>query len=209
MQLPKELKEAISQLPSKEKDKLIFRLLKKDLALANQLLFEFVSTDSVETRREEVKMQLERKVERSMQYYFSSGYLNMYVREMSGIINEHVYVTKDKYGEAWLNLWMLNEVLTKSKDHILADTPARTEKFCVAVIARAFKIMILVKKLHEDYFIDFEEDLVKLGNLIGDNPHLMARAIQNGLDVNWLICAEIPADIDKIHKDLRMRGYLK
>lgn len=47
MKFPEELKEGISQLPSKEKEKLIFRLLKHDLDLANRLLFELVSTDTV------------------------------------------------------------------------------------------------------------------------------------------------------------------
>jgi len=55
MTLPKELKEAISKLTSKDKDKLIFRLLKKDLVLANQLLFELVSDENVEEKRAQVK----------------------------------------------------------------------------------------------------------------------------------------------------------
>lgn len=40
----KEFKEAISRLPSTEKDKLIFRLLKHDMALENRLYFELVNT---------------------------------------------------------------------------------------------------------------------------------------------------------------------
>lgn len=69
--------------------------------------------------------------------------------------------------------------------------------------------MILIKKMHEDYFIEFEDDLKELGSLIGQNPYLMKTAISNGLDVNWLLHAEIPDDIEAIHKDLRARGYLK
>ena len=40
MTFDKDFKEAISHLPSSEKDKLILRLLKKDLVLANRLYFE-------------------------------------------------------------------------------------------------------------------------------------------------------------------------
>lgn len=209
MTIPQELKEAISNLSSKDKDKLIFRLLKKDLKLANQLLFEFVSTETVETRRGKVKKYLDALIERATVHFYSTGYLNMDVRDMSGVINEHVSVTKDKYGEASLNLWMITEVIEKNQKNILSESLARSEKFCVAVIARVFKIMLLINKLHEDYRIDFEDELVKLGNLIGDNPYLMKRAIQNGLDVNWLIRTEIPENIEQIHKDLRARGYLK
>lgn len=154
MKFPEELKEAISQLPSKEKEKLIFRLLKHDLDLANRLLFELVSTDTVTQRRETIRKKLEIAVKRATEQFDSPGYLNMDVRYMSG------------------------------------------------VVARAFKIMLLIRKQHEDYFIEFEEGLKKFGNLIGQNPHLLNAAMHNGLDVNWLVKAEI-------HKDLRKRGYLK
>ena len=55
---------------------------------------------------------------------------------------------------------------------------------------------------------DFEELLKKLGTLIVQNQHLMKIAIHNGFDVNWLIRAEIPENIDDIHRDLKKRGYL-
>lgn len=209
MTFPEELKDAIRQLPSKEKDKLIFRLLKRDLVLANQLLFEFVSTETVEIRREKTKKYLKNLIERATLHFYSTRYLNMDVRGMSGVISEHVSFTKDKYGEISLNLWMITEVLQKNAKKILAESGDKSEKFCVAVIARAFKILLLIKKLHEDYLVDFEDNLIKLGNLISNNPNLMKRAIQNGLDVNWLINVNIPENIEQIHKDLRAKGYLK
>lgn len=209
MTLPKELKDAISQLSSKDKDKLIFRLLKKDLGLANQLLFEFVSTDTIQERRNQVKKQLQRDVDLVTEHYYSSGYLNMAVREMSGIINEHITITKDKFGEAYLNLWMITEILERNNKNILSASIEKTEKFCVAVIARAFKILLLIKKLHEDYRVEFEDDLMKLGKLIGENQYLMKFAIYNGFEINWLLNAEIPENIEQIHKDIRDRGFLR
>jgi len=47
----KEFETAISHLPAKEKDKLILRLLKKDLILANRLQFELVDNGNIEERR--------------------------------------------------------------------------------------------------------------------------------------------------------------
>ncbi|MBP1640147.1 MAG: hypothetical protein H6Q17_1730 [Bacteroidetes bacterium] len=209
MTLPKELKEAISRLPSTEKDKLIFRLLKKDLTLANRLLFELTSEDSVEDKREQVKQRLTLRINSATNHYYSPGYLLMAVRDMSGFINEHVSLTKDKFGEAQLNLWMINKVLEENGAKILSTTRGKANTFCVATIARAFKIMLLIKKMHEDYRIEFEDDLKKLGKLIGNNPYLMQSAIYNGLDVNWMIGAKIPENLEQIHKDLRARGYLK
>lgn len=209
MHIPQELKEAISQLPSKEKDKLIFRLLKKDLHLANQLLFQLVSNDSVEDKRMQLKQQLTKEIERATSRFYSLGYLLMDVREMSGMITNHVSVTKDKYGEIYLNLWMITEILERNNGNILSGSLDKAYTFNVYIIARAFKIMLLIKKLHEDYRIEFEDDLKKLGNLIGVNPRLMDMAIHNGLDVNWLITANIPVNLEQIHKDLRAGGYLK
>jgi len=209
MTIPKELKDAISGLSSKDKDKLIFRLLKKDLVLANQLLFDLVSVENVEEKRAQVKKQLSNFIEHATIRFYSPGWLNMDVREMSGIINEHVTITKDKFGEAYLNLWMITEILERNKEKILSASIGKSEKFCVAVIARAFKILLLIKKLHEDYRVEFEDDLMKLGRLIGENQYLMKFAIYNGLDVNWLIQVEIPENLEEIHKDLRDRGYLR
>jgi hypothetical protein len=63
--------------------------------------------------------------------------------------------------------------------------------------------------MHEDLQFDFKEDLEKLGELFVQNDHLMRTAIYNGLDVNWLINAEIPDDIKAIHEGLKKNGYLK
>lgn len=210
MTYPKEFKEAISNLPSKEKDKLILRLLKNNLPLANRLLFELVHTDTVEERREKVEESLRSRISRNKENYYSVGWLNMDVRDFSGIINEHVSMTRDKFGEAHLNLIMINEVLRLNKNFILNGKPPRKKrKFCVAVIARAFKILLLIKKLDQDYFIEFEENLIQFGKHISENKDLSKEAINNGFDVNWLLNAEIPEDIVAIHKEVRAQGFLK
>ena len=55
----------------------------------------------------------------------------------------------------------------------------------------------------------FKEDLETLGNLFLSYEHLMIHAIYNGLDVNWLLEAEIPQNIVAIHKEIRANGFLK
>jgi hypothetical protein len=209
MILPKELKDAISKLPGLEKDKLIFRLLKKDLVLANRLLFELVAEKPVEEERETVQKKLEYLTSRTSQYYYSPGYLLMDVRAMSGLINEHVSITKDKYGEASLNLFMLNKVLEINNANILSTNYEKAQKFCISVIARIFKILIVINKLHEDYFIDFKADVERLGSLISQNIYLFNTAIMHGLDVNWLLSRSLPNDIADIHKRIRQQGFLR
>ena len=209
MRFDKDFKEAISYLPSEEKDKLILRLLKKDLSLANRLYFELLDERTVEDRRAEMESKVKADVERMSKYYYSPGYLKMDMGYLSGDITEHVRITKDKYGEASLNLLMLNEVLKLNNKKIAEATVNKARKLSLYIIARAFRILILIQKLHEDYFIDFEDDLMALGQRLGENDHLMRSATSNGFDVNWLLQPSIPEDIAQIHKDLRARGYLR
>ena len=52
--------------------------------------------------------------------------------------------------------------------------------------------------------------ILKAANhVIENNPHLMKLAINNGLDVNWLIHFDIPKNIADIYKELRENGLLK
>ncbi|WP_445734132.1 hypothetical protein [Mariniflexile sp.] len=206
---PKEFKEAISQLSSKEKDKLIFRLLKKDLALANRLLFELVNTNTVDEERQNIEKRIKLRVQQITNTFYFVGYLNMDVRYLSGEITEHVNRTKDKFGEVSLNLLLLTEVLHKNHFNILKATPGSARNFCVAVIARVFKILILINKLHPDYRLDFGSNFERLGKLISNNKYLMDAAIKNGLDINWVLQGDIPQDIEATHKKIRQLGFLK
>lgn len=209
MALDKEFKEMISNLPSKEKDKLLFRLLKKDKALVNRLYFELVDNRSLEDRRLELEKIVEKQTDQMFNTYYSPGYLHMDMRYLSGEISEHVKITKDSYGEVSLNLLMLIKVLKGNSRKLTEVNYGKAYKCCMYMIARTFKILTLISKLHADYFSDIEDDLRQLGHLIAQNEYLMKISIQNGLDINWLILAEIPDDIVQIHKDIRSQGFLK
>ncbi|MDR2466799.1 MAG: hypothetical protein LBD35_05340 [Prevotellaceae bacterium] len=207
----KAFKEAIGRLSSSEKDKLIFRLLKKDLDLANQLYFELVSGDSKESRRKETLKKLQKMVNsaKEPQYYFSPGILLMHMRDTSGVINEHVKITKDKYGEVSLQIFVLKEFL-KIHNTFFKDSPLKKAyTMNIYFVVKAFKIMVLLKKMHEDSLLDFADDLAEIGWMFRDNPVLMNVAIKNGLDVNWLVGNKIPDNIAEIEKNLRQQGFLK
>lgn len=209
MKFSKEFKEALSCLPAKEKDKLILRLLKKDLNLTNRLFFELVDARSVDEKRTLLENRVIEQVRYFSERYYSPGYLMMDLRYLSGEINEHVSITKDKFGEITLNLLMLNNVLNLAFEKTLSAAPSKQRKLILYIIARAFKILLLIDKLHEDYKLDFETQVIQLGKFISKHDVLMRAAIHHGLDVNWLIGFDIPEDIGEIHKDLRQRGYLK
>lgn len=209
MKFSKEFKEAISHLPSKEKDKLLLRLLKKDPILAKRLEFELLSSESVDEKRLEMEEQIKERVKEFSEGFYSLGYLNMDIRFLSGDITEYVKITKDKFGEASLNLLLLKEVLRHTNSHIAnARWNLKFKKIGVALLARTFKILCLIEKLDQDYFIEFENPLQETGELLGENPNLMKMAIHCGLDVNWLIKGNIPENISQIYKHVRAEGYL-
>ena len=210
MKFDNDFKQALSQLPSAEKDKLILRLLKHDLVLANKLKFELLSTRSAEECRREMEIRITTEAARMTTHYYSPGELLMEMRYLSGEITSHVKTTSDKVGEPLLNLLMINEVLNGASDKVAGAKPAKSHTFCTYVIARTFKIVVQIKSLDEDWLVDFEDGLRKLGSQIGNNPALMTEAIHNGLDVNWLLKPnKIPDDIAVIHKNLRVQGFLK
>lgn len=187
MSFDPELKKALQMLSDKEKDKLILRLLKRDLQLANRLRFELVDTDSVDDKREQVRNQIVKGIYSATNRYYSPGDLLMDVRAISGMINDHVSITKDKLGEISLNCMMLRLLLEQNNDRIASEPRDKSYTLCVYIIARVFKILMLIQKQHEDLHMEFRDEIETIGKLIGHNHNLMKMAIYNGLDVNWLI----------------------
>jgi hypothetical protein len=209
MKFDQDFKDAIARLPSKEKDKLLLRLLKKDISLVNQLHFQLVETRSVEDLRNGVEQEIEQNLRGRSHRFYSPGVLMMYLRDVSGIINEHVSATKDKYGDPYLNCVMLTKALNNNRAQLIQCSKNEAFKFNTYVVARIFKILTQVKCLHEDLQFDFQELFENLVNEMIQIPTLMQATIYHGLDMNWLNYREIPEDIVAIQKELRQRGYLK
>ena len=209
MKFSKEFKEAVLHLPESEKDKLLIRLLKKDENLVNRLYFELIDDQTVDDHRLKMESRVEVRAEEITRFAKSLNHLKMLTRYLSGEISEHVRINKDKFGEVSLNLLMLNTLLKHSQKLYKKSTQIQARKFSLYVIIRTYRTLLLIDKMHEDLHMEFEDDLHQLGNLIGDEPTLMLFAMQNGLDVNWLIKNEIPEDIAQYHKDLKAQGFLK
>lgn len=208
MKFDKEFKDAIAALPEKEKDKLLLRLLKKDIPLCNRLHFELVECGNTDEKRDEVKQRIIDHVKKSERHGYKPGYLLMDIREMSGMVNEHVSITKDKYGEISLSLLLLTESLTTYGKFVDLSRHRDVRKLLQYVVSKVFKITLLVDKMHEDLKMEFRDDLAKLGDLISKSKRLSRSAQQNGMDVNWLIENEIPDNIQEIYREIRKQGYL-
>ena len=204
-----EFKKALQELPEKEKDKLIFRLLRRDMDLAEKLHFELVDTDSIEDKRRNMETIISNDIKRFSENFHSLDYIAIEMRRISGKISHHVKITKDKFGEISLNLQMLNEVIKQNTLSLTHSKPQKSTKFYNYVIVRAFKILLLINLLHEDFLLDFKDDLKKLGANISSNKMLLKTANFNSLEINWLLEAEIPENIAQIHKEIKAAGFLK
>jgi hypothetical protein len=204
-----DFKKALQELPDKEKDKLILRLLRRDMDLAEKLYFELVDTDSIEDKRRIMEITISKQIKRFSENFHSLDYIAVEMRSISGKISHHVKITKDKFGEISLNLQMLNEVIEQNTFSLTHSKPQKSAKFYNYVIVRTFKILLLIDVLHDDFLLEFKEDLNRLGENISKNKMLLKTAIYNSLDVNWILNAEIPENISQIHKEIKAAGFLK
>ncbi len=204
-----DFKKALQELPEKEKDKLILRLLRRDMDLAEKLYFELVDTDSIEDKRKIMEINISKQIIRFSENFHSLDYIAIEMRNISGKISHHVKITKDKFGEISLNLQMLNEVIEQNAFSLTHSKPQKSTKFYNYVIGRTFKILLLIQALHEDFLLDFKENLNRLGVNISKDMMLLKTANYNSLDINWILEAEIPENMLQIHKEIKAAGFLK
>lgn len=180
-------------MPAKEKDKLLLKLIAKDEALIKKLEFQLLEDgESTEERRELLQQEIEQFLETydKGNYYYSPGYLLMELRSQSAKITAHVKTTRDKYGEVHLNLMLLNKCLLLFGERINKAKPQKSRTIDNYIIKRTLKILGLLKRLHPDMLLDFEEDLIQLGKQMLQQKTMLSIAKFNGLNLEALADGE-------------------
>lgn len=209
MKFEQDFKDAISELNDKEKDKLIMRLLKRDIPLAKRLYFELVSTQTAEELRSEMEERLAQRLRHIAHPHFGLVDLMVELRSLSGEISAHVNTTKDKVGEVSLSIQLLNQALQDFIPRIDRSSPVKAHKICIYIVSKCFKVLMLIQALHEDYRVEFREDLEQLGKLIGQSHNLSFTALHNGFEIDWLTSGELPENVKAIHAAIRKQGLLR
>jgi hypothetical protein len=167
--LEKDLQEAIVAMPQKEKDKLLLKLIAKDEVLTQQLQFQLVEAgDTIESRRDDIRKSIDKLYRID---HYSSGYLMMDMRYISGDITRHIKVTKDKYGEVELTIKLLKECFEKQLKWIQKYS-AKSDTLANYVAKRTDAILKKLIKLHPDIQFDFHGDM----NYILEGCHKYAPA---------------------------------
>lgn len=208
MEYSKEFKQALSQFSPTEKDKLIFRLLKKDKLLSKKLYFELIEEETTDDKRNMMESYLKERITDLSKYIGNQKYFLVLIRKLSAEITEHVKVTTDKFGDVSLNLFLINEIL-EYNEKLGQQRFDNVYKLYIYLINKIFKALTLIKKLDEDYWMEFDELLEDLNEKIDNNIYLSKLCINNGLDFNWLKCENIPDHFELIVKNIKSEGFLR
>ncbi|PRY24806.1 hypothetical protein CLV58_13814 [Spirosoma oryzae] len=181
--LDPDLKKAIVRMPGPEKDKLLLRLIAKDATLTEKLQFELVEHGrTIDERRELIKDFIRRTANLHQD---TAAWVLIDLRTVSGYITRHVKVTKDKYGEVELMLYMLNTFYDVHA-HLLHKFSHRTEKAAQYIAKRTEMLLKKVVKLDPDYYLEFSDDINKLLSWVHyAAPAHFAR--QLGLPKEWAV----------------------
>ncbi|MGU3375431.1 deoxyuridine 5'-triphosphate nucleotidohydrolase [Chryseobacterium sp. M5A1_1a] len=208
MEYSKEFKAALSAFSNTEKDKLIFRLLKKDKLLSKKLYFELIDPETTDDKRNAMEEIVEEKILLASKYIGNPQYFLTTIRKISAEITEHIKITTDKFGEVSLNLLMISKILDYNND-LSRQRFDNVYKLYIYIINKIFKSLTLIKKLDEDYWMEIDEYLQDIQTKISENHYLQKLCTNNGLNSNWLECEKIPENIDQIIKDIKGQGFLR
>ncbi|WP_353127116.1 hypothetical protein [Parapedobacter pyrenivorans] len=161
-----ELKKAILDLPQREKDKLLVRLINKDRLLMKQLHFQLLENETdLDERSEAVHRQLVLLFDRAGEHvpntnqYRHSDQLMGELKYGSGLVNEHFAVTKDKMSEVRLRLFLVSRSFARFDKLFEANLYGRNERLLSYQAARIKYILGKFEKLHEDLQFEFREEL--------------------------------------------------
>ncbi|SEM19970.1 hypothetical protein SAMN05421856_101691 [Chryseobacterium taichungense] len=208
MEYSKEFKAAISNFSSIEKDRLIFRLLKKDRLLSEKLYFELIDPETTDNKRDAMEEIVAERVVMASKYISNQKYFLSIIRKISAEITEHVKITTDKFGEVSLNLLLINRILDYNED-LSRHRFDNVYKLYIYIINKTVKALLLTKKLDADYWMEIDEHLDELKGKILENNYLSKLFINNGIDFNWLTSDKIPENFDLIIKEIKNQGFLR
>jgi hypothetical protein len=208
MEYSKEFKQALSEFSPVEKDRLIFRLLKKDKLLSKKLYFELIDEETTDDKRNAMEENIREKISLASKYIANQKYFLVLIRKISAEITEHIKITTDKFGDVSLNLFLINEIL-ENNEKLGQQRFDNVYKLYIYLINKIFKALTLIKKLDEDYWMEFDEFLENINEKIDNNIYLSKLCVNNGLDFNWLKCENIPDHFELIVKNIKSEGFLR
>ncbi|MBP6385754.1 MAG: hypothetical protein KA313_08745 [Pseudarcicella sp.] len=161
--IPADLKASILEIPQKEKDKLLLRLLAKDELLCEKLRFEYLEEKStLEFRREELRKECTDWINRLVrEKHLNKNYFAF--KCINSNLATYIKITKDNYGEIDIMTDCLMIFFEKNKAIINDHNYYNSYDFYNYLCTKLIQILKKIEKLHPDIQLDFH---VKINQLL-------------------------------------------
>ncbi|KQS35194.1 hypothetical protein [Pedobacter sp. Leaf194] len=156
----KDLKNAITDLPVKEKDKLLLRLVAKDKVLTEHLHYRLLEDETdLEYRKEQLKSDFTTEIAELKKLNVKEALAK--VRKMITSVNHFYKVTKDAFGEVELKIFILSSIPLYYKRSLFGykDFGFLFSTFYLKTVQVTLNKLA---KLHEDLQFDLSEQTNKL-----------------------------------------------
>ena len=173
----KDLKSEILALPTKEKDKLLLRLVAKDKVLTEHL--HFLLLEDEESLRERVAVLKEEIVHYDKNRTNAKDVL-LILRKLIKSINHFLKVTKANFEEVELRIFLFNHTPFEFKAKFFSSYKNYDQLFAIFFIKSVLATIKKFERLHEDLQFDLKEDLNKLLSKIY-NKNMAVLALDLGL----------------------------
>ncbi|UOQ55581.1 hypothetical protein [Hymenobacter cellulosivorans] len=157
--LSPDLRKALFNLPQKEKDQLLARLVAQDAVLTEQLAFRLLEgPDALEDRRAQLRTQIDDPVRG---YHQTPNDLLVIVRQLQARIGYHAKITEDTFGEVELTLRLLNRVF-EHQPQLVNKLHGPTQPLLQHLAKRTYDALRQTEKLHADYHLELSTAIQEL-----------------------------------------------
>jgi len=181
--LPPDLRRALLQLPSKEKDQLLVRLVGQDALLTEQLSFRLLEgPDALEARRAALRRLVDDPVRG---FHQTPNDLLVILRQLQSRLAHHARVTGDALGENELS-WRLLAGVFAQQPALTARLHGPTQPLLQHLTRRAALTLQQAATLHPDYLLELAPAAnTVLAGLFASGAAPLARAAGLPGRVGW------------------------
>lgn len=175
------LRKALLQLPQKEKDQLLTRLVAQDAVLTEQLAYRLLEgPDALEARRAALRQQVDDPVRG---FHQTPNDLLVILRQLQARLAYHGRITEDAFGEVELSLRLLANVF-QHQPELVNRLHGPTQPLLQHLIRRTQEALKQAEKLHPDYHIELADSVnAVLTGLFSSGAAPLAR--EAGLPREW------------------------
>lgn len=152
--LPPALRRALLDLPTKEKDQLLTRLVAQDAVLTEQLTYRLLEgPNALADRRTALRQQVDDPVRG---YHQTPNDLLVILRQLQARLAYHARITEDTFGEVELSFRLLANVF-RHQPALVARLHGPTQPLLQHVVRRAQAALKQANALHPDYHLELAD----------------------------------------------------